>query len=200
MTPKKLCIALAAGAALIPGVLLAANASRPAGPNGRAPTLAETVSGAQASANDEQAPALADGVVTWDEHEAAIAKVASCLESQGVSVTVETAAGHRPSSVGFAAPSLDAAERARALLEGCKQTYLSQVDAVWLAANRPTPSDIERGAAYVRDCLGSAGQLVYPASGAVNGEQLAVWLQDPSPAFHDAVIQCLVTRRQELGY
>jgi hypothetical protein len=78
------------------------------------PSDDQVVRTAQRDANSHQAAALSDGVVTWDEHESAIASVAQCARAGGLNVEVAPPNGRKPSSVGFTVASLyqgPAAER-----------------------------------------------------------------------------------------
>ena len=164
----------------------------------RVPTLDEVVSQAQRQASDSQASILADGVVTWDEHESAIAATAACLSESGVSVEMRAAQGKRPSQIGFAVSSREEGTAAEEHLRGCRAEHLDAVDAVWLRA--ALPEDVERRAnEYLSTCLLERGFTVEAERDGVVVNVFSEAQADRDGA-GQVVGECVEQRRAELGY
>jgi hypothetical protein len=163
------------------------------------PSLSEVVQAAQTQAPDVQQVALADGVVSWDEHEAAIARTAQCARDAGVDVEMHEAVGRAPSRIGFVATSLEAGEASRARLDACRAVHLAAIDRVWLRA--ALPDDPERAAnAYLSGCLAERGFDIpgeTPEGAVINVFSAA--RQDGGAAF-SAALECIEQRRIEEGY
>lgn len=158
--------------------------------------LQRTVALARESASESQQPRLTDGVVTWDEHEAAILDVAACARSAGVSVVVNGARGKRPTTVGFTAPTLEQAEVARGQLDACKQQYLDAVDSVWLAQNRPSAEQEAAIERWLAECLTEQG---VPAQATGVTKQMGDILANGTDAEKTAVVSCIAKKQETLG-
>lgn len=191
---------LALGAALPIGIVASTRATHVAGGGGQAGASEAAGAFAISASAPEQQAALADGIVSWDEHEAAIAATAECLTSRGVTVEVAPADGKRPSSIGFRVATVGEGEEARAKLDGCRDAHLTAIESVWLAQQ----ADVARanavaGNTYVADCLRSHGQAIGSLVPVTN-EDISKWISSAEPGLHEATLACLLQRRVDLGY
>ncbi|MBI2767173.1 MAG: hypothetical protein HYX53_14855 [Chloroflexi bacterium] len=159
--------------------------------------LSEVVAAAQASAQGAQAAALSDGVISWDEHEAALSAVASCLASAGVAVEVRPAEGRKPTEIGFSAVSIEEGEAARAKLEDCKTRHLAAIEDVWQAQNWLTPAQEDTILAWLGQCVKDAGVSLDTSS--LSNATLMSLQRDGSPAESSAVTLCIEKRKVVFG-
>jgi hypothetical protein len=108
----------------------------------------------RADVPSEQGPALADGYVTHDEHEAAIQRAIACATAAGVRMQPIPGAGLRPTRPGFV--STDDAERSdsQSKLGMCVDTYLSVVESV-RAAQPVDDALIARASSLLAACMNS---------------------------------------------
>jgi hypothetical protein len=153
---------------------------------------APDVAAAQSRESAQQASILSDGLVSWDEHEAAIASTAECLTEAGVRVEIHPADGRKASSIGFAVGSLAEGDVAQGELADCKATYLDRVQAAWVQqqlAERDDPQAFLD--AYLESCIESRGERVPDApEGEIRSVFGRVWGTEPAPALADAFAAC----------
>ncbi len=105
---------------------------------------AEAADAAPTNSDATQSAMLADGVVTYQEHEEAIQQTLGCLAQAGLEPMPVPGRGLRPTIIAFAAqdsdgvPDAASAANAHSAADGCKAQYLNDVDLAW-ARQQPQP-------------------------------------------------------------
>lgn len=108
----------------------------------------------------EQADALSDYVVTYDEREAAELRYIACGKAAGYSADVYPGTGQRITRVSFRIGDAETADRANAALQACRQQHLDDVDIVWAAqrtANEPDAPTVSALFDRLEQCIQSGG-------------------------------------------
>ena len=146
-----------------------------------------------------QRSALADGQVTWDEHEAAIQATAACLSVAGFNAEVTPSQGAQPSTLGFSVASLSDGPAAEAALNDCKARHLDAIEALWLAQNTPSQGQIQEAFNFVARCMNDQGIAVRSTDSAT-AQDYALWRQSPDPKVAEASLACVLQRKAALGY
>lgn len=180
------------------GAILAAaqgnGASQPTGAETLAQITGQAVTGPQAEA-------LADGVVTHEEIEAATALTVTCMEDAGLDVLVEPGEGLRPTRFGFKAATLTDAEAAKGVMDRCRHAHLSALEVAWAFQHAPaTPDDREAGLRLLAECMDGRGADVGEV---VTGEMIREWTVGPDAFASDearAWLACGKELEPVLGY
>jgi hypothetical protein len=142
--------------------------------------------------------------VTIEEYEAAVAQTARCASERGVQVEMVPRDGRRPSSIGFAAGSLAAADEAKKILDDCRAQFLSEIETTWALQQADVSAD-ETLAAHRRltECLIDRGQAFDDGLFSVDDLNLLLTKQDRSETdlrlLYDYQV-CSKVVEQELGY
>ena len=169
------------------------------------PSSAEYASLASQRTTTDQAPVIEDGVVTYDEYEAAIAQTATCAQQAGVRTIVEPGRGQRPSSIEFVAATLADADVSRARLDDCKARYLDDIEMTWALQNaQPTEQEQREAHRLLSACIESRGAVIddgYLSVDDLNSLMLKRdAMTDSERAVFDAYLQCRAAVMEELGY
>ncbi len=113
----------------------------------------------------QQQDPLADRVVTFDEYEAAVFAVASCLRDAGVRTLEPSLDENRLFAYyeyGFSAVDDPEGE----IHDACYDRYLSLIDVVWVTQNESDTGDLRSAELEkLKDCLRSVGLDVAPDAG-----------------------------------
>lgn len=88
----------------------------------------------------EQQAALADGVVTYEEHEAAVQRTIACAESAGVRMEVVPGAGVSVTQLGFVAGTWEETQRSQKALDSCIEQLLKYIEIA--SASQPVDSAV----------------------------------------------------------
>jgi len=157
---------------------------------------------------DFQAAALADGVITQQEYDAAIQQTAECATKAGVDVEVTPAAGDRASSIGFTAKgTIGDAQAAKAKLDTCSAQYLDNVQTAWaLQKAAATPAQVKQAHQRLTQCMTDGGAVI--ADGYFSPDDLnALMLKVSSPerTYADQLLftrygKCRSVVEEALGY
>lgn len=117
-----------------------------------------------ASTSPEQAAAMADGVVTLEEYEAAIQRYFACVSAHGVTPDPDPARGLRPSTFRFIVPDADGVpdketvEYYRTRMDACRMSHVEHVNIAWALQQAVTPqATIDESLRLVEACLSAAG-------------------------------------------
>jgi len=116
-----------------------------------------------AQLTDFQAQILDDGVVTDAEYEEAVIALLTCVEDAGF-YAYGPLWGGTPYRLQyyFGRSNTDSEkeqERAMTVTEGCIAQYTSQVEALWLEQQAPTPDEAHERLEAYKDCLEQAGMV-----------------------------------------
>ena len=127
------------------------------------PTVAQLIESIRPELNDEQEAALADGVLTREEYEAALDRVAACLEASGLKVIRQPGVG--PGGVdGIVTESPASAGDPRDVVLGCHERHQGKLSMVWAEQNRPTADELAAHASAVDSCMVSKGVTPKPVA------------------------------------
>ena len=197
---RKSLVSLVAGAALV--AVLAIGATAVALDRGTSddPRVRAAVSEALSSANlgEAQSAALADGRVTREELDSAIAEEVSCLRSRGINAEVVPGSGRNPSSVTVSLPSLAVAGDAEAHLGSCKDANSRALMGVWLEQNRPGDSEAAEARRFVAQCIEAReGTISTPDP---SDADISQWLDSPDPVTRIAAGSCIEERYKVYGF
>lgn len=119
-------------------------------------TSSQLVDSLRPGLNDEQAVALADGVLTREEYDAARDRVAACLEGNGL--TVHREPGRGPGGVDeIWAESPATAGNLSDAFRNCYERYQGKLSMVWAEQNRPTSDQLAARERAVDVCMTSKG-------------------------------------------
>jgi hypothetical protein len=143
----------------------------------------------------EQQSAIVDGIVTWDEHESALHKVATCLADAGVNVEVRPAVGKRPTDIGFSAKTIEQGEQARAKLEDCKSTYLDVVEQIWRTQMQPSVEQEQIMSSWLFRCIDDQGITLTTKTVRAVVEMLNKGSQEE----HHAAVACFQQEKETFG-
>jgi len=157
---------------------------------------------------NSQATALADGVTTQQEYDAAIQQTAECATTAGVDVELTPAAGQRPSSIGFTAKgTIGDAQAAKAKLDTCSAEYLDNIQTAWaLQKAAATPAQVKQAHQRLTQCMTDGGAVI--ADGYFSPDDLnALMLKATSPerTYADQLLftqygRCRSVVEEALGY
>jgi hypothetical protein len=157
-------VSLVAGALLVVAAVAAVASDQATGGRARStyPSGPEMAAALDAGVSAEQRGALADGVVTRQEYEAAIEATAVCLERTGAPAGVKVLrdAGAGPAGttrLTWTSTVGDAETGASELMRGCFERHSSAVHLVWELENVPSPQTLERRSRAIGTCLAAAG-------------------------------------------
>jgi hypothetical protein len=123
--------------------------------------VADAAAFALAHATEEQKGALADGIVTASEYEAATLATASCLTEQGIALAdaphwdEETRTRMRFSFVG--GPTIEESQKTNALYEECRLKYSAAVEHLWITQDLPSETTLQKARASLEKCIREAG-------------------------------------------
>ena len=102
--------------------------------------------------------ALADGIVTFAEHEDAKQRTVQCGEAAGLTMGLEPAVGLRPSRYSITAASEAEMDAAIEKLKVCEQQYMAEVESVWsLARAHYSGAELDRALDQLTACLHQKG-------------------------------------------
>ncbi|MEO8539459.1 MAG: hypothetical protein ABI577_06930 [bacterium] len=129
--------------------------------------------------NDGEKAALADGVLTREEYDAAQGRVVSCLEAAGLTVHREPGRGPGGIDEIWAESPPSAGDLGNVFLD-CYQRYQGKLSLIWAEQNRPTADALAQRGAAIDSCLASKGLGFRPLS--------ELWESDHG---RDAYFECL---------
>ncbi|VAW09331.1 hypothetical protein MNBD_ACTINO02-3189, partial [hydrothermal vent metagenome] len=131
-----------------------------------------------------QAAALEDGVITFEEYEAAYERTVACMRDSGLVVK-----GPKPENAGrFLTYSFQAGVGGAEADEPCRREHLDLVNGLWLAQAVPSEAEAEVMAREYAACLRSAGVDVEDN---LSLQELDFVVLDASPGpFGEAVGKC----------
>ena len=159
MTSRRLSIAGLAAAAAMVGALAALAWSAAMDDDATLPLptdYAATV--VSDGGSSEQNAALQDGEVTLAEYEEAVDRTVACAAARGVKVELQEGTDRMPSSIGFAADTMEAAERAKAELDACRTQFLGAIETTWALQQAALPaSEIQAAHALLSECMVDRG-------------------------------------------
>ena len=111
----------------------------------------------------EQRAALADGVVTYDEHEAAIQRTIACATAAGVRMEVTPGSGLRTSQLGFVSRTPEENLTSKQQLETCVELHLKHIE-LGHVAEPVGPGVIADASARLVACMEGAGATGFDAA------------------------------------
>jgi hypothetical protein len=127
------------------------------------PTAPQLIESLKPELNEEQEAALADGVLTREEYDAALDRVVVCLEAEGL--TVHREPGRGPGGVDqIWTESPASAGGPRDVVLGCYERHQGKLSMVWAEQNRPTADEFAAHASAVDSCMASKGVAPKPLS------------------------------------
>lgn len=111
-----------------------------------------------------QRSVLADGIVTFAEHEDAKRRTVQCGEAAGLRMGHEPVVGLRPSHYSITAATETEMDASIEMLKTCEHEYMTEIESVWSLA-KAHHSDAERGQAFdqLTACMRAKGADVPPA-------------------------------------
>lgn len=165
---------------------------------GDPPPVQEVFDALMEDAPEIQRTILADGTVTWDEHEGAIASFVQCLEENGVTAEVRPADGKRPTEVGFAASNHEMAVAAKDIYDRCKAEHVGAVRLAWLQQLRPTVDENLAALEWLGVCM--ASKDVALRGGTVTLDERMSWFSSTDPAVRQANRECMADHEREFGW
>ncbi len=163
-------------------------------------TVEALVASLPADTSEQQRGVLADGDVSQDEYEAAVAATIGCMRSAGVEVLVTPAQGRRPTRFGFVAADLTAASTSREVMGKCESEHLSRLAVVKSIQDRPSDAEREAGSRKLAACIKAAGVAV--RGDKVTDADRARWAAPDASNDHalKAWFTCSDELEPELGY
>jgi hypothetical protein len=145
-------------------IALAACGGKPAAP----PTPKVTVDAnlwkaAWEIASDSQRPALEDGVVTFDEYEAAALRTVQCINEGGMQGEAPFDEHTRVYVVGArwrSSGSREGDQQKQAAVAACDAEHWNAISQAWSAQNQPTEQVLQQARSALGTCLRNAGLSV----------------------------------------
>ena len=164
----------------------------------RPESVAEIVAEARSGAPEETLDTLADGEVTFDERERAVARTAACAADRGLDVELRNSHDGAPTDLGFSAATLEEAEKSRLILEECKAAHLNDIHKVFGAQNRPDNEELSQGRVFFAQCMAESGIRV--ASDEVSESQMIIWAQSDDEQTRAANAFCVDRHYTAFGF
>ncbi len=127
------------------------------------PTALQLIESLKPELNGEQAAALADGVLTRREYDAARDRVVACLEANGLVVHREPGRGPGGVDELWAESPPSAGDLGDVFLE-CYERHQGKLSMVWAEQNRPTADALSVRASALDSCMASKGVAPKPLS------------------------------------
>ncbi len=152
---------------------------------------------AQQDAPAAQVDALADGVVTLQEVNDAVAQTAQCARDKGVNVEMRAGSDKVPNRVGFAAATLEDGESARQVLVDCQTRYLDRLSQTFSAQARPDAEQTAAGREFMGRCMAARG-ITVPAT--ITQQVLLNWSMSRDPEVGGPNADCVDQHYRELGF
>jgi hypothetical protein len=160
------------------------------GENGAATTPAADSVRIDAGIPVGQQAALADGVVTLQEYEAAVQRTLACATAAGVKVEPTPGAGLRPTSFGFASASREELAASHKRVDACREAHLNGIEMA--LAHQPVAADvIDQSRQLLAQCVSSRlavgsfdansvvraveGSLASPSRSGADWDMLRAW-------------------------
>jgi hypothetical protein len=159
------------------------------------PTLEQFVAEVINNTSPSQRAILADGEVTFEEREAAIAGYAGCLEAEGLTVVLKPAKGLRAtrvqvsSAVADESAAANAARTGQESVERCRAEYTDDVSAAYeLQQGEPSSDQVADLYQLIEECV---------AAGGVPGEEVPG--TGVSVGYENAPASTIVVEGDQLG-
>jgi len=143
------------------------------------PTAQQLITALEKDFNDDQAAALADGILTRAEYDSARQRVVSCLEANGLEVHREPGRGPGGVDELWAESGPSAGDLGNVFLN-CYARYQGKLGLIWAEQNRPTADALAQRETAIDSCLTSKGVRSMPLS--------ELWASERD---RDAYFECL---------
>ena len=156
-------IAMTALAGISSFALVSATQGPDERPVGGAKTAPEYIASVSGLIPPEQRSALSDGIVTYEEHEAAIQRTIACAAAAGVRMEVTPGAGLRTTQLGFVSSTWEENRESQKKLDACVEQYLKYVETA--RASQPVDTAvIADAAARLVECMKAAAAVGFDAA------------------------------------
>ncbi len=126
------------------------------------PTAPQLIDALKDEWSEEQEVIVADGVITRDEYNATVERVAQCLMAGGMTVNRQPGGPGGVDELLMEWPA--SAGSPRDLVLGCYERYQGKLSMVWAEQNRPTAEEAAAHGAAIDECLASKGIIPKPVS------------------------------------
>lgn len=126
-------------------------------------TAAEYAAGAGPNIPPEQWSALSDGVVNYEEHEAAIQRTIACATAAGVRMEVTPGAGLRVTQLGFVSSTWEENQASKKQLDTCVELHLNHI-ALARVAEPVGVALIAESSARLVECMEATGTPGFDAA------------------------------------
>lgn len=196
MNPKRSSI-LGLTAAFVAAVGIGLGARMAVDADGDPTSTRAIVATAKQDAPVAQVDSLADGVVTLQEVNEAVAQTAQCARDRGVNVEMRAGSDKVPNRVGFAAATIDEGESARQILAACQDQYSSRLSQVFSAQARPDAAQTAAGREFMGRCMAARG---VPVPETITQAVLFEWGMSRVPEIGGPNADCVDQHYRELGF